>query len=33
MANGWIDIPDWFSFENQGAGVAVADVSGTGNRV
>jgi hypothetical protein len=32
MANGWIDIPDWFSFENQGAGVAVADVSGTGNR-
>lgn len=26
----WIDVPDWFSFENQGAGVAVADVDGDG---
>ena len=26
----WIDVPDWFSWENQGAGVAVADVSGSG---
>jgi hypothetical protein len=26
----WIDVPDWFSWENQGAGIAVADV--TGNR-
>ena len=32
MAKGWIDIPDWFSTENQGGGAAVADVSGTGNR-
>jgi hypothetical protein len=24
----WIPIPDWFSFENQGAGVAVADLEG-----
>lgn len=27
---GWIDIPDWFSWENQGGGVAVADVDGNG---
>ena len=26
----WIAIADWFSWENQGAGVAVADVSGNG---
>jgi hypothetical protein len=26
----WIDIPDWFSWENQGAGVAVADLTGSG---
>ena len=26
----WIDVPDWFSFENQGAGVAVGDVDGDG---
>jgi hypothetical protein len=26
----WIDVPDWFSWENQGAGIAVADVSGSG---
>lgn len=24
----WIQIPDWFSFENQGAGLAVADLDG-----
>jgi hypothetical protein len=27
----WIDVPDWFSWENQGAGVAVVDLDGTGN--
>jgi hypothetical protein len=32
MASGFIAIPDWFSFENQGAGVAVADLSGAGAR-
>ena len=26
----WIEIPDWFSFENQGAGVALADLDGDG---
>src|SRR2546430_570765 len=26
----WLDVPDWFSWENQGAGVAVADISGNG---
>jgi len=26
----WIDVPGWFSFENQGAGLAVGDLSGTG---
>ncbi len=26
----WIDIPDWFSFENQGAGVALWDLNGNG---
>ena len=25
-------VPDWFSFENQGAGVALADLSGSGLR-
>src|ERR1051325_200766 len=24
----WIDVPDWFSFENQGTGIAVADIDG-----
>jgi hypothetical protein len=28
----WIDVPDWFPFENQGAGLAVGDLSGTGRR-
>jgi len=26
----WIDVPDWFSWENQGAGIAVADLTGSG---
>ena len=30
MPKGYVQIPDWFSFENQGGGVAVADVTGTG---
>lgn len=28
----WRDVPDWFSWENQGAGVAVGDVDGDGGR-
>src|ERR687896_452273 len=28
----WIDVPDWFSWANQGADVAVADLSGNGGR-
>ena len=27
---GWMDVPDWFPAENQGAGVAVADLDGDG---
>ena len=27
---GWTEVPDWFSFENQGGGVAVADLDGDG---
>ena len=30
MPKGYFHIPAWFSFENQGGGVAVADVSGAG---
>jgi hypothetical protein len=26
----WTDVPDWFSFENAGAGVALADIDGDG---
>ena len=26
----WTDVPDWFSWDNQGAGVAIADVTGSG---
>ena len=32
MASGFITIPDWFSFENQGAGIALADLTGAGAR-
>jgi hypothetical protein len=32
MPRGYSPIPDWFSFENQGGGVAIADLSGTGKR-
>src|SRR5690242_16842923 len=28
----WFDVPDWFSFENQGAGVALGDVDGDGQQ-
>ena len=27
----WVDVPDWFSHQNQGAGVAVADLLGNGD--
>jgi galactose oxidase len=27
---GWLDVPDWFSWDNQGADIAVADLAGTG---
>jgi hypothetical protein len=27
---GWLQIPDWFSFNNEGGNVAVADLTGTG---
>jgi hypothetical protein len=29
---GWIDVPDWFSWENQAAGVALIDRPATGER-
>ena len=29
---GWIDVPNWFSWENQGGGIAVADLSGDGKQ-
>jgi hypothetical protein len=32
MPKGYFQIPDWFSFDNQGGGVAVADVTGVGNQ-
>ena len=28
----WIDVPDWFSFENQGAGAALTDLDGDGHQ-
>lgn len=28
----WIDVPDWFSFENQGAGIALSPPDALGNR-
>lgn len=30
MANAFVNTPNWFSFENQGANLAVADLSNTG---
>jgi hypothetical protein len=30
MPHGYLPIPDWFSFENQGGNIAAADLSGTG---
>ena len=27
----WLDIPDWFSFENQGADIATADLFNSGS--
>jgi len=27
---GWIDVPNWFSWENQGGGIALADLNGDG---
>ena len=32
MANGFTAIPDWFSQENQGAGIALADLSNSGQQ-
>jgi hypothetical protein len=32
MPNGYLQIPDWFSFENQGGGIAVANLSGGANQ-
>ena len=28
----WVDMPGWFSWENQGGGVAIADTTGNGRR-
>jgi hypothetical protein len=30
MPNGFLDIPDWFSWDNAGAGIALADLNGDG---
>jgi hypothetical protein len=30
--SGWIEVPDWFSFENQGAGIALGDVGNDGQQ-
>lgn len=30
MAGGFVPVPDWFGWENQDCGVAVADVDGDG---
>jgi Domain of unknown function (DUF1929) len=32
MPRGYLQVPEWFSFENQGAGVAVADLTGQGKQ-
>jgi hypothetical protein len=31
MVNGFLDVPDWFAFENQGAGIALTSLNGTQN--
>jgi hypothetical protein len=28
--SGWLEVPEWESWENQGAGIAVADLNGSG---
>ena len=33
MPQDFLPIPDWFSWENQGAGVGVADLAGGQHRV
>ena len=30
--SGWAPVPEWFSWENQGAGIAVADLDGNGTK-
>jgi len=30
--SGWTDVPDWFSWENQGGGIALADLNGDGHQ-
>lgn len=32
MPKGYLQVPDWAPWENQGGGVAIADLSGTGNQ-
>src|SRR5207249_9578328 len=32
MPNGYLQIPDWFSFENQGGNIAAGDLTGTGQQ-
>lgn len=32
MPKGYLEIPDWFSFENQGGNVALADLNGNGQQ-
>ncbi len=32
MANNFINVPNWFSFENQGSNLAVADLSNSGQQ-
>ncbi|HKI13033.1 MAG TPA: galactose oxidase-like domain-containing protein [Candidatus Acidoferrum sp.] len=29
---GWLQIPDWFSFDNEGGNIAIADLTGTGSQ-
>ena len=32
MPNRYLEIPDWFSFENQGGNIATADLNGNGQQ-